>query len=134
MPAVRSFFPPYMLQDLRECVAEDTLRKILQVMKSLRSFGEGAPDLVLYHPCGRLEFVEVKSENDKLSPNQLQVLHALSLIDNVLCSVSVAESENSSKRHHIADQCSREPDTPLIPLPKKQRQSGSDSGSDSDTP
>lgn len=86
VPAIRSWFTEDTLNDLIDCVGQELVMEVANIVAQ-HNF-DGAPDLVLYrrNPV-TLMLVEVKSANDKMRKEQVDLLRKLSNIDGVVCKI-----------------------------------------------
>lgn len=75
-------FDKSILQATIRCLGENTIRKLLQLMRpDLRQMRSGFPDLFVVKPNEDYEFVEVKGPTDQVRPNQHIWLQALASMD-----------------------------------------------------
>jgi len=76
-------------EELKRRVPADSLAALcaLRAADPRHRFGSGEPDLFLYHPDGRLMFLEVKKQGDRTSAAQLECLGQIST--TIVCTVGV---------------------------------------------
>lgn len=85
-PVIRSWFTSEIIQDIKNCVGEETILKVANTIAQ-HNF-DGAPDLVMYHKNPPvLRFIEVKSATDRLSEAQLTMIKHLQQIPLVECQI-----------------------------------------------
>lgn len=65
-PRLPNGYQPTSWRLFVRCVARNT--------SEVRRSGQGDPDLFMYHPDGRVKFVEVKKQADRIHPPQLTCL------------------------------------------------------------
>ena len=101
LPAIRGWYPPAVLADLRACVGEARLARLARLVA--RHGFDGAPDLLLYAP-GRLRLVEVKSATDRVTDAQRAMLAALARHADVrICCPSSARKRMPTVTPHSSD-------------------------------